>query len=112
MYPEVNLQVAAAAEFPVANLEGDGHLVVLVQLLVEALALVRLHLDIVRRCERQQAARRCEETEGREQHLFGGRRGCCVWRVGVVGRPQRCVSEMPACPQQIVVRATRDLTHP
>lgn len=59
-YPEVNLQVSAPSEFPVADLERDCHLVVLVQLLVEAFALVRLHLDVVRRCEGEQAARRCE----------------------------------------------------
>jgi len=50
--PKVNFQVAAASEFPVADLEGDGHLVVLVQGLVETLALVGLHLDAVRRRSR------------------------------------------------------------
>ncbi len=64
VYPKVNLQVTAAAEFPVADLERDRHLVVLVQLLVEAFALVRLHLDVVCRCEGQQTARRCEEAKG------------------------------------------------
>ena len=78
-YPKVNLQVSASAKLPVADLEGDCHLVVLVQLLVEAFALMRLHLDVVRRGEGEQAARRCEKTKGREQHLCGGRAWpiCC-----------------------------------
>lgn len=48
-YPEVNLQVSTAAKLPVADLEGNRHLVVLVQGLVEAFALVGLHLDVMRR---------------------------------------------------------------
>lgn len=81
-HPEVNLQVAAAAKLAVADLEGDGHLVVLVQGFVEAFALVSLHLDVVGRGIRQQAARRSEHGEGRKQHggncrrlLFGRVRG-------------------------------------
>jgi len=50
-HPEINLQISAAAKLPVADLERDCHLVVLVEGLVEAFALVGLHLDIVRRRE-------------------------------------------------------------
>lgn len=103
-YPEINVQVSAAAEFPVADLEGHRHLVVLVQLLVEALALVRFHLDIMRRRQGEQAARRCEEAKWREEHCCGERRsgfvvllqrGAIVLEMYV----QRGVSEMPGCPQ-------------
>jgi hypothetical protein len=74
-HPEINLQVPAATEFPVADLERDRHLVVLVQRLVEALALVRLHLDVVRGRERDEAARCSEDGERGEQH---------DWRVAAV----------------------------
>lgn len=47
-YPKVDFQVSTSAKLSVADLECDRHPVVLVQLLVEALALVRLHLDVVR----------------------------------------------------------------
>lgn len=79
-YPEVNLQIAATTKLPVANLEGDCHLVVFVKLLVEAFALVSLHLDVVRRCEGEKAARRCEKAKGREQHLCDRSEWllCCV----------------------------------
>jgi hypothetical protein len=46
-YPEINFEIATASKFPVANLEGHGHFVVLVKGLVEAFALVRFHLDVV-----------------------------------------------------------------
>jgi hypothetical protein len=46
-HPKVNFQIAAAAKLPVADLEGHRHLVILVQRLVEAFALVGLHLDIM-----------------------------------------------------------------
>lgn len=46
-HPKVNLQVATAAKFSVADLKGHGHLVVLVEGFVEAFALVGLHLDVV-----------------------------------------------------------------
>lgn len=79
-YPEIDFQIAAAAKLSVANLECDRHLVVLVQLFVEAFALVGLHLDVVRRSEREQTARSGEKTKGREQHLYDGlgRLLCCV----------------------------------
>jgi hypothetical protein len=50
-HPEVNFEISAATKLPVADLEGDCHLVVLVEGLVEAFALVGLHLDVVRRRE-------------------------------------------------------------
>ena len=50
-HPEINLQISAAAKLPVADLERDCHLVILVEGLVEAFALVGLHLDVVRRRE-------------------------------------------------------------
>lgn len=46
-YPEVDVEVACASELAVANLEGDGHGVILVQALVEALAAVGGQDDVV-----------------------------------------------------------------
>lgn len=66
--PEVDLQVPAAAELAVADLKGDGHFVVLVQLLVEAFAHVGLHLDVVRRRQSDEGTRDCEEGKRRESH--------------------------------------------
>lgn len=45
--PEVDFEVAGAAELAVADLEGDGHFVVFVEHFVEAFALVGAHLDVV-----------------------------------------------------------------
>jgi hypothetical protein len=72
-HPEINLQVPTASKFPIADLERHRHLVVLVERFVEAFALVGLHLDIVRRRERKQAARRSEEGERWKQHIGGYR---------------------------------------
>lgn len=35
-YPEINLEVPAPSKFPVADLERNSHLIILVQCLVEA----------------------------------------------------------------------------
>jgi hypothetical protein len=48
MYPEINIQIPAPTEFSIANLEGDGHFVVRVQLFVEAFSRVGFELDVVR----------------------------------------------------------------
>jgi hypothetical protein len=37
-YPEVNVEVSTSTKLAIADLEGDGHFVIRVQLLVEALA--------------------------------------------------------------------------
>ena len=110
-YPEIDVQVSAAAKFPVADLEGHRHLVVLVQLLVEAFALVRFHLNVVRRRQGEQAARRCEETKWREEHCCGGRRSGFVVLLqrgaGCTGDVQRGGSEMPGCPQHEMLARAR-----
>jgi hypothetical protein len=49
---------------------------------VETFALVRLHLDVVRCCEREEAARRSEDGQGLEQHDCGG---CVLLAVVVEG---------------------------
>jgi hypothetical protein len=66
--PKVNLEVSAAAKLAIADLERDSHLVILVELFVEAFAHVGLHLDVVRRSQGQQAARNGEDSERREHH--------------------------------------------
>lgn len=62
-YPEIDLQVATASEFPVSDLEGDGHLVILVQGLVEAFAGVSPELDVV--CGHGGEPRQRRDQEGR-----------------------------------------------
>ena len=46
-YPEVDIEISSTAKFPVTHLEGNGHLVVYVQHLVEAFPPMRGQLDIV-----------------------------------------------------------------
>lgn len=46
-YPKVNVEVACAAKLAVADLESDGHGVILVEGLVEALAAVGGKDDVV-----------------------------------------------------------------
>jgi len=53
-YPEINLQISCAAEFPVSHLEGHGHLVILVEGLVEALPAVGWQLDVVCYCRSEE----------------------------------------------------------
>lgn len=76
-HPEVNVQVAATAKFAVADLEGHGHLVVGMELLVEAFARVGLELDVVGRGEADEIAEGGDNGGGREQHC-GGLRSTAV----------------------------------
>ncbi|KAI6770409.1 hypothetical protein HG530_005038 [Fusarium avenaceum] len=46
-YPEVDIEVACAAEFPIADLEGDSHGVILVEGFVEAFSTVGGQDDVV-----------------------------------------------------------------
>lgn len=46
-YPEIDIQVAGAAEFTIADLERDRHFVILAQVLVEALEIVRGQGNVV-----------------------------------------------------------------
>lgn len=55
-YPEVNVEVSGAAELPVANLEGHGHLVIAAELLVKTFAAVGRELDVVTKHGREEAA--------------------------------------------------------
>lgn len=73
-YPEINVQIPTASKLSVAHLEGDGHQVVLVQVLVEAFSRVRLELDGV--CGRGGDPPQCGDQEGgrRESHSE-------VWRI-------------------------------
>lgn len=49
-YPEIHLQVSGASKFAIAHLEGDGHLVIFVELLVETFPGVSANVDIVGCC--------------------------------------------------------------
>lgn len=53
-YPKVDIQVSCAAKLSVADLERDGHLVILVKGLVEAFAAVGGQLYVVGRHGREQ----------------------------------------------------------
>jgi hypothetical protein len=46
-YPKINVQVPTTSKFAIANLESHGHLVVGMELFVEAFFRVRLELDVV-----------------------------------------------------------------
>ena len=79
-YPEVHVKVPCTAKFPIPNLECDRHLVIFVQLLVEAFSRVGLELDIV--CQR--GSKECggrNEKGGCEAH--GDGQAClyavCTW---------------------------------
>jgi len=67
VYPEINVQVSAAAEFAVADLECDRHSVVCVELFVEALAHVPFELDVVSGGDIEEEGK--ESGEEGEQHL-------------------------------------------
>lgn len=67
-YPEVNIQPARASKFPVANLEGYRHLVVLVERLVEAFFGMRTDVNVVGRSDSRQG-----QQERREEPHDGGR---------------------------------------
>jgi hypothetical protein len=67
-YPEVNFEVSTSSKLPVADLEGNGHQIILVQGLVEAFAGVSFELDGV--CGRGGGPpqRGDEEGSGGEAH--------------------------------------------
>ena len=50
-HPKINLQIPRAAKLPIAHLERHSHLIVLMQHLMEAFALMGSHLDIVSESE-------------------------------------------------------------
>lgn len=62
-YPKIYIQVPTPAEFPVADLEGHCHLIVLVQRFVKALPRVRLELDVVGMAEGEEGEEGKEEAE-------------------------------------------------
>ena len=61
-HPEVNVEIAASTKFPVAGLKRHSHLVISVQLLVEAFFAVCFELNVVRGGEEGK-----REREKREQ---------------------------------------------
>lgn len=64
-YKEVDIKIATATKFSVANLEGDRHLVILVQRLVEAFSRMGAELDVVRVGDCKERERGEEEPENR-----------------------------------------------
>lgn len=70
-YVEVDVQIACASKFPVTDLESNGHPVIVVQHLVEALFRMSLERDVVRIGEREQAEQ-CDKEEGEKRHNGGG----------------------------------------
>lgn len=69
-YPEINIQISTTTKLPVAHLEGNSHLVVLVQDFVEAFPRMRLELDVVRIAEGEQG-QNCQEESDEKRHLPG-----------------------------------------
>lgn len=63
-YPEVNLKVPATTKLPVADLESNGHLIILMQCLMEAFSRVCLELDVV-------TGHGCDPPKG------GDQKDCC-----------------------------------
>lgn len=86
--PEVDLEVSGAAKLPVADLEGDGHAVIALEGLVEALATVGGEVDVVGEGRVEEAS--CQEQLGGrcEEHVWVVRsrgwvgeevQGSCLW---------------------------------
>lgn len=80
-YPEVDVEVAGAAKLAITDLEGDGHLVIAMEALVEAFPAVCRQLDVVRNSRAEQAGRKqqfccLEEKHGDSSLSF--RRGSVV----------------------------------
>lgn len=70
-YPEINLQTPRTAKLAVAHLERHGHLVVPVQVLVEAFVRVGAQLDVVGEgCEWEEPEQAGEEGCDFECHCF------------------------------------------
>ena len=69
-YPEINIKVPTATEFPVANLKADAHPITFMQIFVEAFPRVRLELDVVC-CHGGDPAQRGDE-QGRWGEPHGG----------------------------------------
>lgn len=61
-YPEVNVEIPSAAKLPVTDLEGDSHLVLLVEVLVEAFPAVGRELDVMGRGSLEEAG--CQQQRG------------------------------------------------
>lgn len=79
-YPKVDVQIPTTPEFSVADLECDRHLVILVQHLMEALARVRFHLNVVRIAEGKQG---CEEEQKCSELHHDGRESA-DWSMSLV----------------------------
>ncbi len=105
-YPEVDVEVPGAAELAVADLEGDGHLVVLVQRLVEALATVGRELDIVAAaaCNRP----RCQQQPRHREEPHG--EWCCGDAARSSGRSNWALLEEPPRFRHMGVRPDIDRT--
>ncbi len=64
-YPKIDVKVAGLLELSVTDLEGDGHFIIFMQLLVETLAAMRLELDVVGERAGDKSA---DGEDGREAH--------------------------------------------
>jgi hypothetical protein len=58
-YPEINIEVSTATKLAIADLEGDGHSIIRVQLLVETFARMCLELNVVCGADGKEAAESC-----------------------------------------------------
>ncbi len=46
-YPEVDVEIASTTKFSIAHLKGDRHLIIPMEVFVEAFPAMRLELDIM-----------------------------------------------------------------
>lgn len=79
-YPEVDVEVARTAEFPVSDLEGNGHLIIAMEVLMKALPAVGWQLNVVGRDRLEKPSCKQQRAGNRREEHGQGRRGCCVSR--------------------------------
>lgn len=60
-YPEINVQIPSLFEFPVANLEGNSHFVIFVELFEEAFASMPRELDVMS-CRDSKKRTNCQQA--------------------------------------------------
>lgn len=69
-HPKVDIQIPTSSKFSIADLERDGHAIVLMEILVEALSGVGPQLNVVRIAEGEQRQHRNQNAE-KERHRGG-----------------------------------------
>ena len=71
-YPEIDIEIPTSSEFSVADLEGYRHLIVFVELFVEAFSRMRSHLDVVGKSGSEEDGQHDTCCEGWNVHIEPG----------------------------------------